>query len=169
MREIGLGSFDPNTLPMDAFSLEGARDDIERPISLKAPWVYGQGAAEVSSGAYTLEVGVFYVLVTTASAVTITIPAGLPLYRAITVARTMASTAAVTVSTSGSETVEGGATFVTHGAFVSSSLNDAEVTLRKKTPTSWKFVAGVVSGSTGGGAFQRFPDGSTTTTAARWK
>jgi hypothetical protein len=36
----GLGSFDPNVLPMDAFLLTGTPADEERLISLRAPWKF---------------------------------------------------------------------------------------------------------------------------------
>lgn len=40
-----LGSFDPNVLPMDAFSLEGAEGDTRRVIGLKEPWMFGTAIA----------------------------------------------------------------------------------------------------------------------------
>lgn len=49
-----LGSFDPNVLPMDAFSLEGASGDALRVIGLKEPWIFGTA---VASAKWTLGVG----------------------------------------------------------------------------------------------------------------
>lgn len=47
----GLGSFDPNVLPMDAFELKGAEGDVERVISLKAPWKFeGESVSYPQSG-----------------------------------------------------------------------------------------------------------------------
>jgi hypothetical protein len=166
---VGLGDFDPGTLPMDAFRLEGKRGDKERAVGLKAPWVYTEGGVIVEASIYTLGHGDRVVWVNNADGFTLTIPEGLPLLRGVRIGRIIASGAILTVETSGDELVEGFGSLVTHGPYVDSTLNNAEVTLRKVSTTEWKFVAGVISGSDGGGSWQRFPDGTELTGTGRWK
>lgn len=166
---IGLGDFDPGTLPMDAFNLGGSRVDRERNVTTKAPWVFSAGVKVLSESTYTLEHGIEVVLVESADATTITIPEGLPVLRSLRVLREVAATSAVTVETEGSETIEGLGSLVTHGPYVASTLNNAEVTLRKVSETEWLFTEGVISGSNGGENWQRFPDGTELTSTDRWK
>lgn len=116
------------------------------------------GLKEIT-GNYTVTADDHTIIVNTASAVTITIPDGLPQGFDLCISRTLASTAAVTVAMSGTETVEGAASFVTHGAFASSTLNDAEVTIRKKLTTDWRFVTGSVRGSNAYGDWVQRSDG----------
>lgn len=44
-----LGSFDPNVLPMDAFTLGGKASDASRILGLKAPWVFGESTHSLTS------------------------------------------------------------------------------------------------------------------------
>jgi hypothetical protein len=46
-----LGSFDPNVLPMDAFTLGGAAGDTQRKIGLKAPWIFGDSTLALRANA----------------------------------------------------------------------------------------------------------------------
>jgi hypothetical protein len=100
------------------------------------------------------------IVVNTSDAVTITIPSDLPVGHDIKITRAVASTNAVTVATSGSETIEGAATLVTHGATVASTLNNAEVVIKKVSDTAWSFVAGEISGSNANGSYIKFGDGT---------
>ena len=110
------------------------------------------GYVEVTEN-YEVVLGDRTLIITTADAVIITIPEGLPVGTDLKISRTVASTNAVTVAKTGSDTIEGGATFVTHGAFAASTLNDAEVVIKKK------FVSGIVSGSTSDGMYTQYPNG----------
>ncbi|MFA5130488.1 MAG: hypothetical protein WC477_06290 [Patescibacteria group bacterium] len=116
------------------------------------------GLKEIT-GNYTVTADDHTIIVNTASAVTITIPDGLPQGFDLCISRTLASTASVTVAMSGSETVEGASSFVTHGAFAASTMNDAEVTIRKKTTTDWRFVGGEITGSNGNGSYKYTSNG----------
>lgn len=111
------------------------------------------------TGNYTVTANDRTIIVNTASAVTITLPEGLPIGSDIDIMRLVASTNAVTVARSGSETIEGGTSFVTHGAYASSFLNDSMVSLQKKSSTSWKFVSGIISGSTSDGRYEKHSNG----------
>lgn len=77
------------------------------------------------------------IIINTADAVTLTIPEGLSLYRDIEIQRVVASTNAVTVATSGSETIEDATTFITHGSTSSSFLNTQIVRITKTNATAW--------------------------------
>lgn len=110
------------------------------------------------TGNYTVTANDRTIIVNTASAVTITLPEGLPIGFDVDIMRLVASTNAVTVAKTGSDTIEGGSTFITHGAFASSTLNDQKVTIQKKSSTSWKFVSGVVKGSTSAGTYRKYPE-----------
>jgi len=99
-------------------------------------------------------------MVTVADAVTITITAGLPIGTETRIMRTVASANAITVARSGSETIEGGTTFETHGAQVASTGNYAEVVLKKISATAWMFVRGEVSGSNSNGSWIKYGDGT---------
>ena len=106
------------------------------------------------------------VIITTADTITLTIPEGLPVGKSFKISRTVASTNAVTVARSGSDAIEGGASFVTHGAFAASTLNPAEVVIKQVTAGVWLFVAGIVlssiaaSGIHGVKTCYEYPDGS---------
>lgn len=47
--ENSLGSFDPNVLPMDAFTLSGKASDASRTLGLKAPWIFGESTHALTS------------------------------------------------------------------------------------------------------------------------
>lgn len=111
------------------------------------------------TGNYTVTSNDRSIIVNTASAVTITLPEGLPIGFDIDIMRLVASTNAVTVARTGSDTVEGGATFITHGAFTASTLNDQRVSIQKKSSTSWKFVSGEISGSSSNQKYTKFASG----------
>lgn len=100
------------------------------------------------------------VLIDTANAVTITIPEGCPIGHEIKITRLVASTNAVTVARSGTETIEGGATFITHGSTVASTLNNSEVVLKKISATSWQFVGGEIIGSNTNGSYVQYANGT---------
>lgn len=117
------------------------------------------GLKEIT-GNYTVTADDHTIIVNTASAVTITIPDGFTLGFDLCISRSLASTNAVTVAMLGDETIEGAATFVTHGAFAASTLNDADVVLRKKAAADWRFVGGVIAGSTATGWYQKHADGT---------
>lgn len=100
------------------------------------------------------------VIVNTANAVIITISAGLPVGSRASIMRSVSSANTITVARSGSETIEGGATFVTHGSYVSATLNLSEVVLKKVSSTEWRFVGGEVSGSNSNGSWIKYGDGT---------
>lgn len=100
------------------------------------------------------------VLVNTANAVTLTVPASLAVGKEIGIMRTVASANAITVACSGSETIEGATTFITHGAQAASTGNYAEVVLKKISATAWMFVRGEVSGSNSDGSWVKYGDGT---------
>jgi hypothetical protein len=130
-------------------------------LSKKAPlslMVASLNTIEVG-GDYTLGVNDSNIIVTTTAACILTLPLDLPAGKKISITRTATATSAITVARSGSETIEGGESFVTHGAFAASTLNDAEVVLEKKTATSWKFVGGIVAGSGSGVVWEKYADG----------
>jgi len=99
------------------------------------------------------------ILIDTANAITVTIPAGCPIGHEVKITRLVASTNAVTVVRSGTETIEGGTTFITHGATVASTLNNSEVVLKKVLATAWRFVGGEISGSNANGLWTKFSNG----------
>jgi hypothetical protein len=99
------------------------------------------------------------VLVNTAAAVTITIPAGCAIGHEIRIMRTVTSANAITVARSGSETIEGATTFITHGSWAATTLNLSEVVLKKVFSTEWRFVGGEISGSTSIGSYIKYPSG----------
>lgn len=109
---------------------------------------------------YEVADGVVTVFVDTASALTITIPEGYNVGHSIVVSRISTSASAITLAGSGSETIEGAATFVTHGTTVSAVLNLSEVVLKKVSSTVWRFVRGAVSGSNSNGSYVKFSDGT---------
>jgi len=109
---------------------------------------------------YTVTDAARDIMVTVADAVTITITAGLPIGTEVRVMRTVASANAITVARSGSETIEGGTTFETHGAQAASTGNYAEVVLKKISATAWMFVRGEVSGSNSNGSWIKYGDGT---------
>lgn len=114
---------------------------------------------EISSD-YTVASGVGKICITTANAINITIPEGLPLHWRISVSRTVASANAITALRSGLETIEGGTSFIIQGSRATASLAQLqEVTLEKITSTEWRFVAGIVSGSTSSSTYTKTPDG----------
>jgi hypothetical protein len=98
------------------------------------------------------------IIINTADAVTLTIPEGLSLYRDIEIQRVVASINAITVATSGSETIEGTTIFVTHGSTSSSFLNTQIVRITKTGAASWKFTNGIVSGSNSNGSYEKYSD-----------
>lgn len=116
------------------------------------------GLKEIT-GNYTVTADDRTIIVNTASAVTITIPDDLPQGFDVCISRAVASTNAVTVAMSGSETIEGGSSLITHGEHASLRSDDAEVVIKKKTDTSWKFVSGIISGSNAYGEWSKFSNG----------
>jgi hypothetical protein len=100
------------------------------------------------------------VLVNTANVVTITLPSGCPIGHEVKITRLVASTNAVTVARSGTDTIEGLTSFDTHGSTVASTLNNSEVVLKKISATEWKFVGGEVSGSNTNGLWIKYSDGT---------
>lgn len=105
------------------------------------------GTQVVITGNYTLKPGERRVIVNTASAVTITIPTTFDLYDTIEVSRIVASTNAVTLARSGSETINGTTSFVTHGAEASSTRSNNIIKIQKTGSSSWIWVDGIISGS----------------------
>lgn len=97
------------------------------------------GLKEIT-GNYTVTADDRTIIVNTASAVTITLPEGLPIGFDVCISRALASTNAVTVARTGSDTIEGGTSFVTHGVFESSTYNSSEIKILKKTFTEWYIV-----------------------------
>jgi hypothetical protein len=98
--------------------------------------------------------------VTTADAVTLTIPSGLSIGHQYCIKRTVASANGISVITSGSETVEGGTSFTVQGSKVSATLDTGEVVLEKVSSTAWAFVGGQISGSNSNGTWIKFSDGT---------
>lgn len=94
---------------------------------------------EEVTGNYTVTADDRTLVVTTASAVTITLPEGMPLGFDVCISRTVASTNSVTVARSGSDTIEGVASFITHRAFASSTLDNSVVGIIKKSSTNFGF------------------------------
>jgi len=138
---------------------DGSLDNIaERTKEMYSRIAFGR--TRYISASATLTEGDERIVVTTPNAVTITVPAGLDLQTGVIISRTVSSAASITFATSGSETVEGSTSFVTHGAQVASTLNPNEVTMRKTESGKWRFVAGIVSGSNGNGSYQLFADGN---------
>jgi hypothetical protein len=95
------------------------------------------GYVEVTEN-YEVVPGDRNLIITTSDAVTITIPEGLPIGTDLKISRTVASTNAVTVAKTGSDTIEGGSTFITHGVFESSTENSSEVIIKKVSDTVWR-------------------------------
>lgn len=113
------------------------------------------GNQVVVTGDYTLKHGEKRVIVNTANAVTITIPTTFELYDKIEISRIVASTNAVTLARSGSETINGATTFVTHGATVSSVLNNNTVKITKTASAAWTWTGGTISGSNANGVYEK--------------
>lgn len=113
------------------------------------------GNTAVVTGNYTIPESVGRVLVNTANAVTLTISADHPLYKRIEIQRLVASTNAVTVARSGSETINGATSFITHGEEASSKLNKNIIELIKTGSTEWTWTSGIVSGSTTGKSWKK--------------
>ena len=49
MLNEGLGSLDPNVLPLDAFELQGTEGDTTRKMALKAPWVFSGETVQIGA------------------------------------------------------------------------------------------------------------------------
>ena len=111
------------------------------------------------TGDYTVQAGDRYLRVSTASAITITIPDTMPDNWPLTFSRTVASANAVTVATSGAETVEGGASFVVIGSKAAAMLDLSEVSLRKVASAEWRFIGGIINGSDANGKYELYPSG----------
>lgn len=89
------------------------------------------------------------------------LPENAPLKTTYSIMRTVASTNQISVSTSGGDTVEGSASFVTHGAAASATLNTQIVQITKTSATGWSFTGGVISGYVSGrGWYIKFGDGT---------
>jgi hypothetical protein len=112
------------------------------------------------SASTTLQSDVCIVEVTTADAVTLTIPAGLPIGHQYRIKRTVSSANGISVACSGSETIEGLTSFTVQGSKVSAMLDTAEVVVEKVSSTAWSFVGGQVSGSNANGTWIKFSDGT---------
>jgi hypothetical protein len=93
-----------------------------------------------------------------ASAHTYTPTAGWADGTEVTITVPYSSAAATTFAAPSGETVEGGSTFVVHGAKVSAAIDSSTVTM-KKQGTEWKFVAGEISGSSSTMNYIKFPSG----------
>jgi len=113
----------------------------------------------VAATTYTVTDAARDIMISIADAVTVTISAGLPIGTETRIMRTVASANAITVARSGSETIEGATSFVTHGAQVASTLNLSEVVLKKVSATEWRFVGGEISGSNANGTYTKLPTG----------
>jgi len=108
----------------------------------------------------TLDSNACIIEVTTANAVTLTIPSGLSIGHQYRIKRTVASANGISVITSGSETIEGGTSFTVQGPKVSAVLDTGEVVIEKVSSTAWAFVGGQVSGSNSNGAWIKLSDGT---------
>jgi len=113
----------------------------------------------VVTGNYTILGTDKKIVVNTASAISLTITEGLSLYKDIEIQRIVASTNAITLLRSGSETIDGATSFITHGALTASTLNPEVVRITKTSSTTWKWVAGVVMANIGTGITRKNPSG----------
>jgi hypothetical protein len=112
------------------------------------------------SASTTLQSDVCIVEVTIADAVTLTIPAGLPIGHQYRIKRTISSANGISVASSGSETIEGLTSFTVQGTKVSATLDTGQVVIEKVSSTVWAFVGGQISGSTSYGTWIKFSDGT---------
>jgi hypothetical protein len=112
------------------------------------------------SASTALQSDVCIVEVTTADAVTLTIPAGLPIGHQYRIKRTVSSANGISVARSGSETIEGLTSFTVQDSKVSATLDTGEVVIEKVSSTAWAFVGGQVSGSNSNGTWIKFSDGT---------
>jgi hypothetical protein len=157
---VGNDNVDPSAIPTELFEM----DQANKLLKLRDDWLYAdrfQGNTREVTGSDTILETDSLILVNTASAVTLTLTAGLPIGKTISIMRTVASTNAVTVARSGSETIEGSTSFVTHGATGSASLNNQIVRITKTGATTWEFTDGIISGYVSGrGWYIKFGDGT---------
>lgn len=112
------------------------------------------------SSSTTLQLDSCVIEVTTANAVTLTIPSGLSIGHQYRIKRTVSSANGISVATSGSETIEGTTSFTARGTKVSAMLDTGEVVLEKVSSTAWAFVGGQISGSNSNGTWVKFSDGT---------
>lgn len=111
-------------------------------VSKKAPlslMVATLNTVEVGAD-YTLGVNDSNIIITTTAACILTIPVDLSKGKKISIIRSLSAITAITTAASGSETIEGSASFITHGTFESLTYNGSEVTLEKITSMAWKVI-----------------------------
>ena len=113
------------------------------------------------TGNYTVLETDRYLKITTASAITITIPDTMPDNWPLTFSRPISSANAVTAARSGTELIEGETSFVVIGAKAAAAYDPSETTLRKVASGAWRFVAGEIRGFVAGkGHWFMFPSGT---------
>jgi hypothetical protein len=146
-----------------AFHSNRALLDVIDQAMAKANAVEFAGVTEtpdVITGTDTLATGSYHAQITTADALTLTIPAGYPIGTRISIVRTVTSTAAVTLARSGSETIQGAATWISHEACTTTRLNTAQIVIEKISATAWIWVAGIIDGNNSNGEYIKWSDGT---------
>lgn len=98
--------------------------------------------------------------ITTANAVTITIPAGMKVGTILSFVRTVSSDKAVTLARSESETIEAGTTWISHQAASAAYINMDAICIKKISSTAWRWVAGAQTGNNSNGEYTRFASGT---------
>ena len=120
---------------------------------------YGYPYREVDSDD-TIDEDDCFIVITTGDAITLTLDEDLSLYKELYFIRPVTSEEAVTIATSGSETIEGDTSFIIFGAKTASGIDIQKITLKKTTSTEWSFVDGTVTGSTSDGSYVKYSNGT---------
>jgi hypothetical protein len=113
-----------------------------------------------TSGSTTIGANVRTVFCTSSSAnQSITIPAGLPIGTTIKIVKTAQSNHTVTLLRSGSETIEGGTSWVSHAANDVAGTGIQSIDITKRSATAWAWTGGEQIGSNANGSYTRLPNG----------
>jgi hypothetical protein len=89
-----------------------------------------------------------------------TIPSGLPIGTTIKIIKTEQSNHTITLARSGSETIEGATSWVSHGAHSVTGTGRQTVEITKQSAINWIFSGGAKSGSNSNGSYIMYPDGT---------
>lgn len=126
------------------------------------------GKTVTITGNYTVAEDEETVLVDTNSAISVTIPDGLPIGKKIEITRisTGLTTNAVTIIMSGSDLLQGLATFAVFGNSIAKTTKYKEIfVIEKISATAWRFLSGLDSGANANGSYKKYFDGTAEVTA----
>lgn len=111
------------------------------------------------AGNYTVTNSVELIIITSDSAMTITIPDGLPVGSFVKIAKNVSGSTQGLISTSGSELIEGASSFVVYPTRAAGYFDPSIKGFMKVDSLNWKFVEGCIVYLSSSGMGRKYADG----------